>query len=230
MTGGTGNDGLYGGTGDDNLNGGDGRDFLAGGEGNDELRGGNLGDTLFGDEGADTLYGNGGWDRLYGGEGDDVVRGGWGNGSLYGDYGVDTLSGGQGDDYLSGYYRGTNAGIDEDDDGDLLFAGDGDDVTLMGNNDYALGGSGNDTFETGTWINADSAPRIGDFDPAEDTLNIYYDVDTPPAGAPVAQLSATIADATEVLLDGNVVAILYDVTDPTLVTFATIGTEFAEAS
>ncbi|WP_459789796.1 cadherin domain-containing protein [Alteriqipengyuania sp. 357] len=74
LDGGAGDDTLYGDDGDDQLSGGEGVDFLRGGNGKDVLVGGDGNDRLIGDAGDDTLVGGAGTDQLEGGTGIDTYH------------------------------------------------------------------------------------------------------------------------------------------------------------
>jgi Ca2+-binding RTX toxin-like protein len=131
--------------------GGEGNDFLVGGQYSDELQGNddndklkaNAGDdVLDGGKGNDELYGDEGNDLLIGGDGDDKVYGGEQNDTLYGGKGNDYLEGNGGDDYLEG-----GAGVDQ------FNGGDGNDTIVCAwEDDYAIGGNGDDTFIVETRI------------------------------------------------------------------------------
>ncbi len=107
-------------------------DVLVGGLGNDMLIGGADDDTLIGD-----IQSGAGNDVLYGGDGTDWLSGNAGNDYLDGGKGTDKLSGGDGDDYL---YGGDDTERDE------LNGGNNNDTMVMGINDIAGGGSGNDIY------------------------------------------------------------------------------------
>jgi hypothetical protein len=158
-------DEIYGDEGDDSLDGGDGTDFIVGGDGNDTLSGGAGGDLLFGSDGDD---------HLSGGDGDDFLQGG---------FGADTLLGGAGNDRLDGTFAAGDSifGPYDEDRGDLLDGGDGDDVIIIGAQDIATGGAGQDRFVTGSFIEmAALAGHVTDFDPTQDVIEVMFDPDATP--------------------------------------------------
>lgn len=156
-----GDDDLRGGDGDDTIHGGAGDDWIQGGAGHDRLYAGAGDDVLMGQGGNDTLFAGSGTTQLYGGAGDDLLVGGtgvaWsdggeGNDTLIAGTGADDLSGSCGDDLLVGnaelarvYMRG----------------GEGDDILMPHNNDYAEGGAGNDRYVIDAGIT--EAPNSGRF-------------------------------------------------------------------
>ncbi|MEM7620800.1 MAG: hypothetical protein AAF228_10140 [Pseudomonadota bacterium] len=93
----------------------------------DILDGTNLNDFIRGGDGRDVIFGK---------EGNDVLRGGKGNDSLYGEAGNDTLLGHEGNDILIG---GDGANI--------LNGGLDNDTAIVGWQDTADGGSGNDKLD-----------------------------------------------------------------------------------
>ena len=148
---GLGNDDVYGGTGKDTLFGGDGNDLLLGEDGSDVLNGDLGNDTLSGGAGDDTLNGGAGNDNLGGGIGNDLITGGDGN---------DTAEGGDGDDVidtsgktpLNDYlvFPAIPADPTPNDDRDLVFGGQGNDIITTGDDaDTIDGGTGNDTIFAG---------------------------------------------------------------------------------
>jgi uncharacterized repeat protein (TIGR01451 family) len=97
-----GNDRLRGLGGDDVLLGGDGHDVLEGGAGNDDLQGEKGNDVLAGNDGDDSLSGGDGHDALAGGAGADTLLGGGADDLLAGGGGKDSLDGGPGADAFLG--------------------------------------------------------------------------------------------------------------------------------
>ena len=161
LQGNQGDDELHGDTGNDTLLGGSGMDFLSGGEGNDSLSGGTETDFLFGNDGDDTLLGD---------EGGDYLQGG---------FGADSISGGDGDDRIDGTFSSNPSnlfGPFDEDTGDTLDGGEGDDVIVVGANDEATGGAGADSFVTGSYIETGAAAGVvTDFDPDLDVIEVMYD-------------------------------------------------------
>jgi Ca2+-binding RTX toxin-like protein len=168
VTAGDGNDTVWGQAGDDMISGNGGNDTLAGNQGNDSIDGGDGVDTIYGDDniyssigdGNDHLSGGAGNDSIYGGGGNDSIYGGGGNDSIYGGGGNDTIDGGADNDYLIGG-RGSdhidggdgNDNIDgqgdygngpDDNLGDVLNRGAGDDMITGGFGDTVDGGTGTD--------------------------------------------------------------------------------------
>ncbi|MGE0741153.1 MAG: peroxidase family protein [Hyphomonadaceae bacterium] len=122
------------------------------------LGGTNEDDTLIGDEGDDTLWGDDGDDwldggagvnRIHGGDGDDMIFDGGDISFLHGEDGDDTISAGRG----AGELIFAGAGRDivlVGDDGKEAFGGTGDDFILGGpGGDFLLGNEGDDWIEGG---------------------------------------------------------------------------------
>jgi Ca2+-binding RTX toxin-like protein len=118
--------------------------------------------------------------------------GGAGADEIFGDVGNDTL-------------QGNSAGL-SDTSVDFLNGGAGDDVLLLGAGDYGHGDAGADAFTLTDFGMGGEAVQITDFDPAEDQLILLYDPAL--ADSPSATLAEDAAGNTQILLDGNVVAIL----------------------
>ena len=163
---------------------------------------------MLGDD--DTLMGGADGDLLVGGEGDDSLSGGVGNDRLFGQFGSDTLEGGLGDDTLDGTQARSisDPGTDEDQ-GDFLFGGAGDDVLILGSGDLAEGGEGADRFVSGHYADASDAPQISDFEPGVDQLEVIFE---PIVGEdPVIQVQPD-DEGVQVLLNGQVVVRVAGVT------------------
>lgn len=179
---------------DDDLEGTDYGDSLHGEDGDDALLGLDGDDTLSGGNGDDWLDGGDGDDLLYGGQGDDTLVAGDGADRLFGGEGEDALFGGAGDDEIYSL----------DEDGDRIDGGAGADHLFVGDFDRAYGGEGGDTFS----IIEDAKAVIGDFDAAEDRIEILYHGVNPP------QLSLDSgALGTGLYADGTLVATFRDVSD-----------------
>jgi Ca2+-binding RTX toxin-like protein len=245
-----GHDAITGGVGDDVIDGGGENDALFGNEGEDSISGGAGADELYGDEGGDTLSGGAGTDFLAGGEGDDVLSGGAeadmlfggdgddslsgddGNDALQGGFGADTLDGGAGDDTLDGTYAAGSGpfGPFDEDAGDLLLGGDGDDMILVGANDVATGGEGADTFITGSYVeHVDVAGHVTDFNPALDVIEVIFDPDlTPDPEITVEDFSDDTG--ANILLDGQIILSVSGAQglDPALIDLREVA--FAEAA
>jgi len=136
-----GNDVLFGFDGDDLLDGGFGPDGISGGAGGDQAIGGTGGDDVFGDDGDDFLVGEEGRDTLAGGNGNDI---------LFGDRAIMTATGPEPAGAVAGI-PGTFQPVDPAADNDFLLGGDGDDVLAGGGGtDILSGGDGEDVFVLGT--------------------------------------------------------------------------------
>jgi hypothetical protein len=103
------------------------RDWIQARPGDDVFAGLAGSDYLVGDAGKDEVRGGPGNDEMYGGRGGDRLSGGPGKDSLDGEQGRDVVRGGADDDFLADY-----------DDGDLLFAGAGDDHAVVASNDPGM--------------------------------------------------------------------------------------------
>lgn len=212
--------------GDDTLKGTDMADLLVGDAGDDILTGYKGDDMLLGDEGDDLLRGYTGNDSLLGGAGEDLLLGGTGNDSLLGGSGSDTLEGGDGDDALFGvniYARDIGIEdliavakgndmdipfIDPVERGNILDGGAGDDLLIAGPADSMTGGTGDDVFGIGAWVDTeDEAVTIVDFTAGEDRVLIEYQGPIPP----VVTIDTNDAeDEQELSLNGVLVARVYN--------------------
>jgi len=201
LLGGSGNDAITGGPGNDTIEGGPDNDALFGNEGDDLILGGGGADEAYGDAGNDTIVGGSGTDFLVGGAGDDVISGaaqddmifgGDGDDHLSGDtgddvlqggFGADTLEGGDGNDLLGGIFAAGDAvfGPHDEDRGDILNGGAGDDTIVIGALDIATGGEGADLFTTGSYIElAELGGSVTDFEPGRDVIEVMYDPEVTP--------------------------------------------------
>ena len=153
-------------------------------------------DTLYGSDGSeDTLYGNRGSDSLFGNGGNDSLFGGYGADYLSGGAGADSLNGGAGNDILIGYGGGTEPEFDFD---------------------SLLGGTGADTFVLGEgfafYISpaTDEFARILDFSRAEgDKIQVFGSISD-------YSLEVDIFGGTQISYQGNLIAVVDDVTDLSL--------------
>lgn len=221
-----GDDNIWGENGNDVLWGDQGRDLLVGNAGQDLLFGDAHDDGLFGGPGNDTLLGGGGADLLLGGSGDDESFGDEGDDLLIAGNGYDILYGGADNDVLDGgglfnrnltaedykLVQTSNPGdvvawddfyltsSDSDATGDDIYGGMGDDLLLLGRNDWAWGGEGADAFLVGPWIEPGNSPTVYDFEPGVDVIVIGYE-GTPP---PLALNGGTVVNADTGLVYINV--------------------------
>ncbi len=207
ISGGEANDALFGNEGDDSMRGGSGADELYGDDGDDTLAGEDGTDFLVGGDGDDSLSGGGLADMLFGGEGDDTLTGGSGGDFLQGGFGADQIAGGDGNGRIDGTYTAGDAqfGPYDEDAGDMLDGGDGEDTLVIGAGDTASGGDGADRFVSGAYIEtAELAGTVTDFDPSVDRIEVMYD----PADTPDPQISVLDhADGlgADILLEGQVI-------------------------
>lgn len=166
-----------------------------------DVFGGSQADFIAGDNGQNWLSGGGGDDLLFGDGGGDLLEGGSGDDALGGGAGSDVLNGGSGSDVLVGF-GGNSAQID------ILTGGSGTDFFFLGD--------GNEVFYQGH----DSEAIITDFDLTSDFLVLPFF----PLGSEAESLgysfqlgdfgvgSGSLLD-TAVMLGGDRIAILADVTD-----------------
>ncbi|MBO6602489.1 MAG: hypothetical protein JJ938_06175 [Roseicyclus sp.] len=207
LVGHSGNDAIFGDNGDDSLEGASGHDELYGDAGNDVLRGGAGRDLLAGGDGDDDAAGGADDDMLFGGDGDDALQGDDGDDHLQGGFGADTLEGGAGNDRLDGTFSSESNmfGPFDEDEGDVLDGGAGDDIIMAGTDDLIFVGAGADTVTTGAYIDPDGeAPLISDFDPAEDVIEVMFD----PALTPdpvITVVDFPDGSGADILLNGELV-------------------------
>lgn len=215
VSGGDGRDDLHGGSGDDRVSGGDGddtlhgqdqNDILQGNDGNDTMFGHNDDDILSGGDGDDTLNGGDGNDVLRGGAGDDALHGGLGDDALRGGVGQDSLFGGWGNDTLTGVQPSTGDGAEDANDVDFLNGGGDNDSITIGAGDIATGGSGDDQFILGDWMDQDSSAEITDYDRTHDQLIMAWDLTD--GSDPLVEVMADVDDdnLSHILVDGHEIA------------------------
>lgn len=195
--------------------------FERGTDANELLEGGEGNDTLWGEDGRDSLSGFGGDDILVGGDQADRLEGGRDDDVLIGEEGHDTMSGGSGTDVIVGYTLDEGVAPEElyqvsteealqqatadmyDPDssgGDLMVGGYGDDLLLMGGEDTAFGGNGDDIFAVRDDI--DGIAVINDFAPGEDTIVVSYEA----ASLPSITISDDGSGNAQISIDGTVVS------------------------
>lgn len=194
LAGGDGNDLLIGGAGKSYLNGGEGddrliagteQDVLYGGGGNDFLFAGAEHDFLNGGEGADTMKGGVGSDRMEGGGGNDKLFAGAGDDTILAEDGNDLVEGGIGRDYVE---LGGDDDIfrhADDDSGDTVLGGAGNDTILAGmfsdslsggdGNDLIKARDGNDTIDAGEGNDTAFGGAGSDFVDLGEGNNTFYD-------------------------------------------------------
>ena len=100
-----------------------------------------------------------------------------------GGFGADTLDGGARRRHLDGTYSSGSGpfGPSDEDAGDMLLGGGGDDMILVGANDVATGGEGADTFITGSYVRTGRRRRtFSDFNPDLDVIEVIFDPDLTP--------------------------------------------------
>lgn len=134
VAGGQGTDTIYGGDGNDFISGGSNQDYdvyldgdaIYGGAGDDMIETANMataGSTVFGGDGADfmiDLGDVGSDDTFYGGDGMDDIIAGFGNDTIYGGTGDDYAVGGDGDDTFV---------INDNENNDIVYGGEGGETT-----------------------------------------------------------------------------------------------------
>lgn len=219
VIGGLGNDVVSGGFGGDVLTGGEGNDALFGGEGNDQISGGAGDDTLSGGAGRDVLLGSTGADALFGGLGGDFLSGVAPsddaplidtelreeyNSALTNAHGA-ALTTTDEDRFIRDFT--SNAGADAP---DALFGGFGTDYLMGDDGDTVSGGADADWFGV-AWTTGNAPVSITDFSSDDQGLMIYLD-DMPETPPEFGLRDAAGGTGSEVLVDGEVVAALADVT------------------
>ena len=129
------------------------------------------------------------YEMMTGTDDDDWLLGSDGEDTMDGGAGADILDGGYGDDLINGA---------DDDEGDDLIGGDGNDQFWIGAGDHVEGGSGDDDFH----LSEAKASFIADYNPDNDKIIFAYDAD-----GPVPELDQQEAeDGIRLLADGKHVA------------------------
>jgi Ca2+-binding RTX toxin-like protein len=224
--------------GNDVMRGLGGDDFIIGGEGNDNIFAGDGDDTVTGQEGDDRIFLGRGDDvssnsdafseledgptgQLAGG--DDLIRGGAGADKIIDVLGANTLYGDTGNDILSGRDAGYDQGT-----ADTLFGGFGNDVLRGDDGDVMSGGEGSDVFDV--YVSGDAAPAvITDFEEGENLIIRLAD-STPAEMDQITSALAENGEDTNILLDGDVVAVLSGLTEVPEGAFEMMGSGTAGAS
>ena len=197
----------------DNIAGGDGENIIFGRGETDFLTGGAGDDRIFGGDGDDLIIGEEDDDLLRGSDGDDVVLGGEGNDTLYGDAGNDTLFSEDTldqDAFITSVRSGeevvsTFVFENEEGEADTLFGGAGNDVLLVGGNDVASTGSGNDAVSGGFWMEPGEQAIVTDFEQGEDILVYNYDA---ALGEPEVSFDENEEGDAQFLINDEVVMVL----------------------
>ena len=169
---------------------------------------------LRGGDGDDSMIGGGGADQLSGVAGNDALQGGEGNDILIGGMGQDTLMGGAGDDRLDGSAL-DRTGADADG-RDYLNGGTGNDTLILGQDDWATGGEGADSFVLSDWLAESTGEQtVEDYDAGTDQLVIVFDPLAHPDPEVTVEPDPSTEGAVHVLFDGTVIARVLDCPDLT---------------
>ncbi|WP_417278735.1 calcium-binding protein [Celeribacter sp.] len=165
------------------------------------------------------VTGGAGDDTIATGDDAAIVNAGAGDDTIYGGDGTAILSGGEGNDTIyAGNDTGSSYVLSGDAGADTLYGGDGDDSLLMDAEDTASGGAGADEF----WLYYDANADVGhaeitDFAEGEDMLRVTLDPNDSFDGTLDVDVSQT-ADglSSQVIVNGDIVAVLYGSPDVTL--------------
>lgn len=237
LQGGAGNDDLrgsfgpdivIGGGGDDSLNGGAGDDVLLGQGGADSLLAAGGSDGLIGGAGNDLLSGGGGDDALFGGLGADTLNGGSGDDVIFGLVSPDleaaleglAINAAQGASPSQLLAQAEAAVADvpgwvqslvDQDQGDIIDGGGGNDIILAGAGDVVTSGGGIDNIGVLSAVQDDGGATdpvtITDYDAARDALTISVQTGRFDLGGQTPETffevtSASVGEDTEVYLNG----------------------------
>lgn len=212
LTGNSGNNYLLGDDGQDILNGGAGADALDGGAGKDTLNGGDGDDLIIGD-GADITLSTFGsifltnpTSDVFLQRGNDTLNGGNGNDQLLGGRGSDVLQGDDGNDILLGHAVEESlftllTTFPSSTEKDILTGGAGADFFVLG-----------DSEENTVFYGGEGFATITDFDALEGDRFVVvgsvfdYTLEN-------AQVSGTVALDTQILYEGDVIAVVQDTTN-----------------
>ena len=162
---------------------------LVGGDGNDLLTGGTGNDVIQGNDGNDTVVASGGQDSIDGGAGTNLLDfSNWGS-SVTANLAAGTATGGTLNDQIANFtvVKGTkhNDSITGDNQGDLIFLGDG--------NNSVYGGTGNDSVDGGggnNFINAGDGNNVISVGDGNNTLLAGSGDDSITAGNGANSISA----------------------------------------
>lgn len=200
---------IEGGGGNDSIDGTDLEDVIDARGGDDSVRAGAGDDLVLGGGGSDYLFGDNGADTLAGGDGDDFMNGRSGDDQLLGGTGEDTLRGGIGNDFLFGYQDDIDDQLFADRDmvdPDRIYGNQGDDIIVAGSGDTVTGGTGNDWFTLGSWVDPANPVHIEDYEAGQDAIYIFVPDDYSGAARVTVQNNPAGNQSGTVLLDGVRVA------------------------
>jgi len=193
-----GDDRIQSGSGDDTISAGAGDDTTLASHGNDvvDLGAGNdqhnplKHDNRFDHKGNDTIEGD---------VGNDLIREFWGD---------DVLDGGSGNDTVSAvdFYATANG---NDNNGDIVNGGEGDDIFIEDALDTLAGGDGNDTFQIDILeAKTENAAIIKDFAPGKDLIRITHVNDQDMKTNPPKLSVTSDENDSEIRVNGDLVAVV----------------------
>ncbi|MBW4706520.1 hypothetical protein KX928_01855 [Roseobacter sp. YSTF-M11] len=162
----------------------------------------------------------------------DFIEGGEGDDRIDGEGGSDLIFGGIGSDILNGIVDDPDyAGITDTDASDYLNGGDGDDLLILGANDIAVSGAGDDEFLLGDWITEGKGVEILDYEPAHDSLMLVWDDTSATADEPDVSVNPDPDDpeVMHISMNGVSVAEIYGDTELSVADLTLIPLSSAEA-
>ncbi|WP_298915544.1 hypothetical protein [uncultured Roseobacter sp.] len=171
-------------------------------------------------------------DVIAGTEQTDYIEGGDGNDQLGGSAGSDLIFGGLGSDVLNGIVDDPDTvGIMDTDEGDYLNGGSGDDILILGEDDIAASGEGNDDFLLGDWITQGNGAEILDYEPEHDSLMLVWDDTSISADEPDVTVDPDPDDpeVMHISMNGVSVAEIYGDTELSVADLTLIPLSSAEA-
>jgi Ca2+-binding RTX toxin-like protein len=192
----------------------DGDDVVGARGGDDQVLGGGGNDVLDGGTGSDSVWGEAGDDVVIGGALRDVLFGSSGNDLIVG-VDIEIGSGSAADIAAQGLDPAAPRALlddiarspaEETSGDDSLSGGSENDVLIIGGDDTATGGVGEDQFWLGEWGRGADVATITDFDRADDQIAYVYTAATADAVPPVITLTTSAAGDVTVLADGIAVA------------------------